>query len=234
MVSHTHIHECQRCGTCCQKGGPALHRADKPLVDEGILPASCLYTLRCGELARDPISGGLVELPTELIKLKGRNESWTCTFFETGDAQCRIYAHRPLECRSLKCWNTTEFEKIYHSERLSRRDLLENISGLWDLVIDHEARCAYATIKKLVAQLTHTNRDAAVQMLVEAVRFDTEIRKLVVEKGALDAAMTDFLFGRPLMQTLTMFGLKIEKQNGEYKLIKSGPDYTVTQAADPK
>ena len=58
---------CQRCGTCCQKGGPALHQVDKELVDEGHLPASCLYTLRCGELARDPISGDLVELPTELI-----------------------------------------------------------------------------------------------------------------------------------------------------------------------
>ena len=203
------------------------------MVDQGTLPASCLYTLRRGELARDPISGNLVELPTELIKLKGQNESWTCTFFATDDAQCRIYRHRPLECRSLKCWDTAEFEKNYSSDRLTRRDLLEKIPGLWELVTDHEMHCAYATIKKLVAQLAHNDREAAVQMIIEAVRFDTEIRNLVVEKAGLDTAMTDFIFGRPLMETITMFGIKIEEHDGGYKLIKRGPDYTAAQATNP-
>jgi len=233
MAPHKQIHECQRCGTCCQKGGPALHQADKPLVDQGILPASCLYTLRRGELARDPVSEDLIELPTELIKLKGQNESWTCTFFAVDDAQCRIYAHRPLECRSLKCWDTAEFEKLYPSNRLTRRDLLEDVPGLWELVTDHEKRCAYAAIKKLVAQLVANDRDAVMQMLVEAARFDTEIRNLAVEKAGLDVAMTDFLFGRPLMQTITMFGIKVEKHDDGYKLIKCGPDYSAAQATNP-
>ena len=226
MISHSKTHECQRCGTCCQKGGPALHKADKPLVDQGLLPASRLYTLRRGELAREPITDDLIELPTELIKLKGRNKTWACTFLESDGAQCHIYEHRPLECRSLKCWDTTEFEQIYNADRLTRRDLLENVSGLWDLVCDHEVRCAYALIRKLVNQLANNDREAALQVIIELVRYDMEIRTLVVEKGQLDPAMTDFLFGRPLMQTMTMFGLTIKKHGDGYKVIKSGTDFS--------
>jgi Fe-S-cluster containining protein len=229
MVSPTKINACQRCGTCCQKGGPALHLDDKPLVDRGIISASCLYTLRCGELVRDLVTDRLVELPTELIKLKGQKESWTCTFFESGDARCQIYKDRPLECRALKCWDTADFEKIYRSDRLARRDLLEEMAGLWELIFDHEARCAYSTIKQLVSQLADSDREAALQKIIETVRYDMEIRNLVIEKGSLDSGMTDFLFGRPLMQTMTMFGIKIEKHDDSYKVIKSGKDYTAVQ-----
>ena len=116
---------------------------------------------------------------------------------------------------------------------MTRRDLLEKIPGLWDLVADHEARCAYAAIKKLVGQLAHGKREAAVQMIIETVRYDLEIRQLVVEKAGLETAMTDFLLGRPLTQTLTMFGIKVEKYDNGYKLIKSGGDHTAPQATNP-
>ena len=45
--------ECRRCGTCCEKGGPALHGEDRPLVDRGQVPARCLFTIRAGEPVRD-------------------------------------------------------------------------------------------------------------------------------------------------------------------------------------
>ena len=226
MALDTNITECQRCGTCCQKGGPALHLSDKALIDEGIIPANCLYTLRKGELARDPFSEKLTELNSELIKIRGQSDKWTCTYFETESSQCRIYSHRPVECRALQCWDTAEFVKTYKGEHLTRQHLLEDMAGLWDVIVDHEERCAYTKIKQWVSRLVGNKQQVAMQSIIEAVRYDKEIRNLVVEKGNLDPEMTDFLFGRPLTQTMHMFGIQI-KQDGEgYKLIKSGPDYT--------
>jgi Fe-S-cluster containining protein len=48
---------CRRCGTCCEKGGPSLHREDRPLVDNGQIPVRHLFTIRRGELAQDNIKG---------------------------------------------------------------------------------------------------------------------------------------------------------------------------------
>jgi hypothetical protein len=38
--------------------------------------------------------------------------------------------------------------------------------------------------------------------LAEIIRYDTELRNLVVARAGLEAGMTDFLFGRPLQQVL--------------------------------
>ena len=100
------------------------------------------------------------------------------------------------------------------------------MAGLWDVIVDHEERCAYAKIKQWVAQMVDNTQQVAMQSIIEAVRYDKEIRNLVIEKGNRDPEMTDFIFGRPLTQTMHMFGIQV-KQDGEgYKLIKSGPDYT--------
>jgi Fe-S-cluster containining protein len=229
MAEHTHITQCRRCGTCCIKGGPALHLADKTLIDEGIIPANCLYTLRKGEMARDPFSDKPTELNIELIKVKGQSGKWTCTFFEIANTQCRIYIHRPAECRALQCWNTAEFAKAHKDEHLTRQHLLTGMAGLWDVIVDHEERCAYAKIKHWVAQLEGNQHQVMMQNIIEAVRYDKAIRNLIVEKGNLDPGMTDFLFGRSLVQTMPMFGIHVRKDDEGYKLIKSGPDYTAHQ-----
>jgi hypothetical protein len=39
-----------------------------------------------------------------------------------------------------------------------------------------------------------------------------------VEKAGLDADMLDFLFGRPLTDTLEMFDIQLVKKNGNYGL----------------
>ena len=62
---------CQRCGVCCEKGGPSLHIKDRRLVDSGRIPARCLFTIRQGELARDNVKGTLEPMAAELIKIKG-------------------------------------------------------------------------------------------------------------------------------------------------------------------
>jgi hypothetical protein len=42
-MSHPTDTACRRCGTCCRKGGPALHREDRHLVVDGLIPADVYF-----------------------------------------------------------------------------------------------------------------------------------------------------------------------------------------------
>jgi hypothetical protein len=111
---------------------------------------------------------------------------------------------------------------MYARQRLGRRDLLSGIEGLWDIIEDHQRRCQYDRVRKLAAEVKHGHRRAVRRDLLEIVRYDDEIRKLVVAKGELDPAMLDFLFGRPLAQTISNYGFKIRRQ-GESILLVPAP-----------
>lgn len=198
---------CQRCGTCCKKGGPALHREDRTLVAEGLIPAGHLFTIRQGEPVRDDVRGTLASLAQEIVKIKGVNGRWTCAFFEEASRGCRIYDVRPLECRVLNCRDTRPIEAVYERTRLTRRDLLADVGGLWELIVDHERRCSYAQIARLLDDGFENGvaiHEAAIQ---EMIRFDDHIRQLTVEKAGMDLRMLDFLFGRPLTDTIKLFAM---------------------------
>jgi hypothetical protein len=51
--------------------------------------------------------------------------------------------------------------------------------------------------------------------ILEIIQYDAEIRKLVLEKGGLDPTMLEFIFGRPLTQTLPGYGIKIRQEGGK-------------------
>jgi Fe-S-cluster containining protein len=208
----TTISECIRCGTCCEKGGPGFHQVDRMLIDKGVIPARYLYTIREGELARDNVKGCLKPVESDIIKVKGKEGGWTCIFFDEVDKGCTIYDNRPLECRALKCWDTRELEKCYAHVRLTRKDLVSEVKGLWDLIEDHQARCDYNKIRLLIKELTGIKPTRARQKLLEIIRYDAEIRNLVISRGGLDVDMLDFLFGRPLTQTLGNYGIKIQQE----------------------
>jgi Fe-S-cluster containining protein len=186
------ISECMRCGTCCKKGGPAFHQADKTLIDTGVIHSKYLYTIRKGELAYDNVKQCLEPVSSDVIKIKGKNKSLTCIFFDEPQSACRIYENRPVECRALKCWDTKALEDLYAKKRLTRKDLISEIEGLWGLIKDHQERCNYKTIQKLVDALKSNMRDNGRQKLNEIIQFDTEMRKLVVSTAGLDAEMLDF------------------------------------------
>ncbi len=204
--------ECMRCGACCEKGGPCFHQEDRLLIEKGQIPAKFLYTIRKGEQAWDNVKGRLVPASSDIIKIKGQKGSWTCRFFESGKKACSIYDDRPLECRKLKCWDTAELAQIYDRNRLTRRDLMSPIKGLWDLIADHQRRCDYAKIKKLINDLEGPRQGRARKKLLEIIQYDAEIRKLVVAKGGLDPAMLDFVFGRPLTKTLPGYGIQVRRE----------------------
>ena len=195
---------CRRCGTCCRKGGPAFHLADRPLIEEGTIPLQHLFTIRKGERVKDPIRGMVGPVATELIKVKGSANTWTCTFFNERECSCRIYTERPLECRLLKCWDTTEVEEMTARDCLTRRHLLEGVAGLWDVVAEHEVRCGCEKLAEMTAHLKKERQKSAENAIAEMINYDRHLRRLVVEKSRIDPQILDFLFGRPLEKILAM------------------------------
>lgn len=202
---------CTQCGTCCEKGGPALHHEDWPLVEKGVIPLSHLYTLRAGELARDNVREILLPVPTDVIKIKKKNNSSACIYLYDEQKNCTIYNHRPAECSALQCWDTRAIEVLYAKDRLDRKAVLKSKPEFWDLVQDHQERCDYGRLKQLIDQLDTTHHEEVLKTLSEVILYDRNIRALLVEKTNTDPDICDFLFGRPLTTTLTGYGIKFKE-----------------------
>ncbi|MCU0560180.1 MAG: YkgJ family cysteine cluster protein [Desulfobacterales bacterium] len=200
------IDACTRCGACCRAGGPALHREDRQLIVAGHIHTRDLYTIRRGEMAYDQIRGVAQPTRADIIKIKGQGRSWTCRLFDAAAGACRIYAERPLECRLLECWNTDRLARAYARGRLTRRDVIGEIQGVWAVVEEHQRRCDHRRVLKLLAPGPDGRAERRRRELAAMVRYDEELRARVLARIGLEAEMLDFLFGRPLRRTLP--GLK--------------------------
>jgi Fe-S-cluster containining protein len=218
---HSDISSCRRCGACCKKGGPTFHQTDKPLIENGIIQIRYLYTLRKGELVRDPIRGSILPTNAELIKIRSKDGKGICTFYDGNYGHCQIYAHRPLECQLLKCWDTSALEAMYEKDRLSRRDLLADMAGLWELLVDHGQRCDYSRMQDLISNLKKEYKKQLAGELCEMISYDNHLRQLVIEKGQMKPEMLDFLLGRPMEETLEGYGLRLRRLEGKIVLSAS-------------
>ena len=205
------IHHCRQCGTCCRKGGPALHVQDSHLLTEGVLQLQDLVTFRAGELVRDTYKNIVVPLPDEIVKIAApagsRRDDWTCRFLMENN-RCFIHEQSPAECKALFCDDPKALLGMHGKERLDRKAILELLHApqwLIDTVEAHEARCNYVALIELASHLEE--QDEARKSLVEVVEYDRAFRELVAEKGGVSQEMMDFLFGRPLMHTVIMFGI---------------------------
>ena len=203
--------QCIRCGTCCEKGGPSFHVEDRHLIEAGTIHTRYLYTIRKGEFVHDNVQGQLKPADSDIIKIKGKSPSWECVFFQKRDKSCSIYDHRPLECRLLKCWDTRDVEAVYEKDRLTRRDILAGIEGLWELIADHEKQCAHDTINRAIRDFHGVLSKQAQEVIAGAIQYDSAIRQLVLENGNVTPDMIDFLFGRPLAVTLKSKGVDMDR-----------------------
>jgi hypothetical protein len=184
---------------------------DRRLVDDGLIPARHLVTIRAGERVRDNIHGRLVLSDQEMIKVKGSGGTWACVCFDPQTCGCRIYDHRPSQCIAQKCWAPSELEALAADRRLTRKDLLSNVPGLWHLIDNHESRCDYRRIPSIAETLHHAPGDrSAAEPLVEMVSYDQAIRRVLVESGSAQEDMLDFLLGRPMKHTLDGFGFVVK------------------------
>ncbi len=213
-----HRSHCIRCGECCLSSSPTLQREDGSLLKRGSIQKRHLVTIRKGEGITDNILENMKPSHQEMIKLKEKKGiGGGCIFFRDHDKSCTIYDHRPLQCAALKCWDTREFMRVYKTPKLLRRDVLED-DIISRLIEEHEKRCSYALLEGLVKEI-RTQGETAVEALLDLLRFDYELRPFVAQKLGVDHAEMDFYFGRPLIETIPMFGLKVvHEEDGGFLL----------------
>jgi Fe-S-cluster containining protein len=167
-------------------------------VVQGVLQTRDLYTLRRGEWAYDNVQSDLIRVEDDIIKIKGGRAAWTCRFFDEPENTCRIYSDRPMECRLLQCQAPARLEESYRLGRLTRRDLLSDLEGLWELIEAHDKFCDYDSLRRLMEKDSARDKAAIDRQEAEMVRYDAELRHLMATKGGLDTEMLDFLLGRPV------------------------------------
>ncbi len=206
---------CDRCGTCCQQGGPALHVQDRQLVAPGFLGFDVLITIRRGELVRYPLSDHPEPVRQELIKIQGQGGGWSCRFLQTASSSCAIYDRRPLACRLLKCWAPDEVLAIAGRELLGRYDLIADNDPLLPLVRRHEQECACPDMVKSGVYLRSSSRRAEMlRELDRQVHRDLAVRGMAGQRYGLSVARELFYFGRPLFQLLAPLGITVTEASG--------------------
>ncbi|OGR38007.1 MAG: hypothetical protein A2051_10610 [Desulfovibrionales bacterium GWA2_65_9] len=200
---------CRRCGTCCQKGGPALHLQDLHLFDgPGALSLAMVVTLRAGEPAFDQPKGRLLPLAAELLKLRGAESpnserisggsGWACALLMQPGNACALYERRPAECRVLSCQDTTALAAMYELERLSRADFLPAGHGLLAVMAEHEALVAVARVAPLAVALRAGGQESldAQEELTRMALADRAFRTGLAERAGIGPEFHEFFLGR--------------------------------------
>ena len=171
----------------------------------GIIPPRCLYTIRKGESVYDNVAGRPAIASTDIIKIRSGTDGTACIFWDEKNTACRIYGHRPMECRVLECWNPAPLMNVYQINRLTREDLLQESAAVWDLVSDHQKRCDFETIRSLSDRLTSRQTPRDLSRIREIIRFDTHLRHVMATKGGMATDIMPFLLGRSLVEIIPVY-----------------------------
>ena len=215
MTENSTKTECDRCGTCCIKGGPALHHEDGILLRLKFLKREQLVTIRKGEPVLSLSSRAPVPAENEIVKIKGSNIEWSCLFFRETEASCAIYEHRPLECSLLKCWDPADLERVAEKNLLSRHDILSPHDPFLPFIREHEKECSLESLPLFLAALERNeSRQKGLTELSSLVNKDLALRSKVWARFHLSLDLELFLFGRPLFKILQPLGLETQEING--------------------
>jgi len=201
---------CIRCGECCLRSSPSLQFTDADLVYESVIRRADLYTIRVGELVRDNIWGELKVTDNEIIKVRERENGGGCIFYDDSKKACTIYEQRPIQCVALKCWDESEFMRVYAGPKADRHEIIRD-KNLLRLIGEHEKRCAYTQLESCVKKI-ESDGEKAVEYILQILKFDYDIRWLIPEKLGVDSDEMDLILGRPLTRTIAMFGLKVVRE----------------------
>ncbi len=180
------------------------------MVLEGRIAPADLYTIRVGELVRDNVNGGLRTTDVEMVKVREREKGDGCMHFHESAKACGIYPYRPSQCIALECWDPADFMEVYAGEKASRKDVVRD-PVLLDLMARHEAECSYGALQRQV-DLIPEDGEKAVERIIRILKFDHNLRPLVTQRLGIAPNEMAFYFGRPLTDTLVMFGLKVTRQ----------------------
>ncbi|MEW6571658.1 MAG: YkgJ family cysteine cluster protein [Nitrospirota bacterium] len=201
---------CIRCGTCCLKGGPVLHYEDVKILLDGYAGHQHLMTLRKGELAMNPVTGGIESLKKEIVKVIGRGEGWSCFFYDEMKASCAIYENRFMECRLLKCWDPSDLMAIMGRNTIVRTDIINRGDPVLQLIEAHEDECSFEKIERLLARLSLKGANAGIsRKLSDIVKRDLEIRRYATSGLGMKKEFELFIFGRSVHDILKRRGFSV-------------------------
>ena len=201
---------CIRCGECCIRSSPTLHVGDLHLIAEGAIARQDLYTIRNGELVWDNIMGALIVTREEMIKIREKEEG-SCLYYNDADKACEIYEKRPAQCSAMACWDSERFMKVFREPKLTRKDIIKD-PVLAALMGTHETKCGYAAMERHVRHI-ELEGDKAVAAIIQILRFDNRLRPYLSQNLNVDPKEMDFIFGRSMIDTVVMFGLKVERES---------------------
>jgi len=200
---------CIRCGTCCLKGGPALHKEDKDILLAGHIGREQLVTIRKGELIFSPLSGKLEPSQKEFVKIAGKGKGWSCCYYDAEKASCAIYSHRPLECRILKCWDTEQLLSVVGKDTIVRADILSPDDPILKHVEIHETTCSLQRVEDVISGLLKEKDDPELLAELSAlIHEDLAMRSRAIDEFQLSVEAELFIFGRPLFKILNARGFR--------------------------
>ncbi|MBW2465818.1 MAG: YkgJ family cysteine cluster protein [Deltaproteobacteria bacterium] len=207
--------ECRRCGECCLKGGPALHKKDLKLLQGNYISRESLITIRRGEPVFFLEKSRPEWTENEIIKLKGGQGEWSCIFYDRDRSSCSIYQHRPLECVLLKCWDTEDLEAVAGKSLLSRSDIIAVDEPVVRFINRHEEECGLEILKQLNFRQPGKINNSTLTELTELVNIDLALRSEAVMHLNLSLDLEIFYFGTPLFKILARFALIPKEVNGK-------------------
>lgn len=168
---------------------------------------------------------------------RGRTD-WECRFLVRmpdalpgRDAGCAIYDRRPSQCRALDCSDTRGIADLYAHDRASRADVMRAVGAPEEwlgLFPAYEEMCAYsriAPLAKLVMPPINPGTPAekeATEALLETVLLRYFVPPTVRGARQHPGRRLPFLIGRPLSETLVMFGLALTRNNNRMGLVRRG------------
>jgi Fe-S-cluster containining protein len=218
---------CLKCGTCCRKGSPSLYQEDLPLVLRGVIKRTDLMTLRKGEIGYSNEQNELIQLSRELVKIQEKPGTRECLFFQGESGACGIYETRPLQCRTLECWNPREFQRLETGRPLNRLDLLDPLDPVLPLIKVHEEKCDLMNLERGLQRAGDQQKDGQ-DRVMEGLGFDRHAREFLGETYGFRPEHLVFLLGRPLTEVVASFGYRIGLDSGGRlkvlaKATESGP-----------
>jgi Fe-S-cluster containining protein len=218
------ISDCKQCGICCRKGGPALHLADKSLIDNGFIIFEQITTIRKGERVIKPFSSEMDFTDEEFLKIMGQKKSWTCLFYNDKESICAIHKDKPLECQAQKCWDTTDIMEIQQKEKLKRYSILSGDSPFMPIIKQHEKDCSWTEINSIIGEISDSGKGKsnpipAVEKLGKIMNQDLQIRNKINAEYDLSLGAELFYLGRPIFHVLKIPNFQISAQFGQIRLV---------------
>jgi hypothetical protein len=171
-----------------------------------------LVTIRRGEMAYNPLKDCLEPVSMELIKVAGKGGGWSCVFYDEKEACCNLYEHRFLECRLLKCWDTSDLIPVIYKDTIRRADIINTNDPIMEVIALHEKECPLNEINVLLSALSDCkNRKGILSELSGFVQADSSLRIHALSELGLGQEFELFIFGRPLYRILADRGLPVHE-----------------------